>query len=171
MGRNRYMTCVSIIAAMGHNRKLGKRGAAQLLWHIPEDFKHFKALTMGKPVIMGSKTYESIGKPLPGRQNVVLSEDGAYEAPGCEVATSLPAALECAGEGEVFIIGGAYVYEQALPLADRLYVTIIDAEFPEADIFFPEYPGFHVVDTRDSQDEHFTYKFVTLERNEHPRDN
>jgi len=118
-----------MIAAVGRNRELGRGN--ELLWHIPEDLKRFKALTLGHPVIMGRKTFESIGKPLPGRTNLVVSRS----------ALSLEDALAQAkklDKEEVFIIGGAQIYEQALPYADRLYLTLIE-DTKEADAFFPEY--------------------------------
>lgn len=165
---------VSLIAAIGRNRELGKRGAEQLLWHIPEDFAHFKTITMGKPVIMGSKTYESIGKPLPGRHNIVIAQAEAYTAPGCTVVHSIDdavAAANKAGSNEVFFIGGGYVYAQAIAYADRLYLTLIDADFPTADLFFPPYDDFIVVSEEQGENEQYTYKFVTLERNGYSKDN
>lgn len=164
---------LSIIAAIGRNRELGKRGGEKLLWYIPEDFAHFKSITMGHPVIMGQSTYASIGGALPGRLNIVLSQDPQYRAPGCTVATSIEEALAYAKEDdqeEVFFIGGGYVYAQALPLAKRLYLTCIDADFPEADVFFPEFTDFRVVAERASANEQFSYKFVTLERNGYSKD-
>ncbi len=164
---------ISAIAAIGRNRELG--AGNELLWHLPEDFKHFKEATMGKPIIMGSTTYESIGKALPGRLNIVLTRRADYMAEGCVVAHSLEDAVALAQErvnnddvDEVFIIGGANVYKQALDsdIVDRLYLTLVDADFQEADVFFPEYNKFTKVATKaGSKDETFNYKFVTLERN------
>ena len=112
---------ISIIVAVAENGTIGDRNT--LLWHISEDLKHFKALTSGHPVIMGRKTYESLGRPLPNRTNVVLTR-GDGEFPGCRVVHALDEALALfpAGE-ELFVIGGAQIYAQALPLADRLYLT------------------------------------------------
>lgn len=127
---------ISIVAAIGRRRELGRGN--ELLWHIPDDLKRFKALTTGHPIIMGRKTFESIGKPLPGRHNIVITRgDWAHE--GATVAHSLEEALEKAGE-DAFVIGGSQIYEQALPFCDTLYLTLIDDEKP-ADAFFPEYEG------------------------------
>lgn len=137
------MVMVSIIAAMGKNRAIGKNN--RLLWHIPEDLKRFKRLTQGHPVIMGRKTFESIlaslGKPLPGRTNIVVTHNAAWNYPGVISAPSIEEALARATElnsGEIFIIGGAQIYEQALPFADKLYLTLIDDE-KDGDSFFPPY--------------------------------
>jgi dihydrofolate reductase len=159
---------VSIIAAIGRNRELGGNGG--LLWHLPEDFKNLVKITTGKPIIMGSKTYESIGKPLPNRHNIVLSQSSEYSAPGCTVVTSLEEALAVAaqeGVEEVIIFGGGFVYKKALKegIVDRLYLTLIDADFPEADVFFPEYRDFTRVISEHAgkEGETYPYKFVTLE--------
>lgn len=131
------MTVVSLIAAMDRKRLIGRDNA--LPWRLPEDLRHFKATTLGKPVIMGRKTWESLGRPLPGRRNIVVSRNAGYAAAGAELATSLPAALALAGDAdEAFVIGGAELYRQALPLAQRLYLTEIDAEFA-GDAWFPEF--------------------------------
>lgn len=127
---------VSIIVAVAENGTIGDRNA--LLWHISEDLKRFKALTTGHPVIMGRKTYESLGRPLPNRTNVVLSRSGG-EFPGCRVVRSLDEALALfPDDEELFIIGGAQIYEQALPLADRLYLTRVCHPY-EGDTSFPEW--------------------------------
>jgi dihydrofolate reductase len=124
---------LSMIAAVARNRVIGKDN--RLLWHLPEDMKHFREVTRGKPVIMGRKTWE----PLPGRHNIVLSRAPDYTPPGAAVAGSLDEALRLAGPvKEVFIIGGEALYRQALPQAQRLYLTEIDQEF-EGDAFFPEF--------------------------------
>jgi dihydrofolate reductase len=131
---------VALVAALARDRVIGRGNA--LPWDLPEDLRHFRALTMGHTIIMGRRTHESIGRPLPGRRNLVVSADPRFRpAAGCELLPSLGAALAaCAGEQEVFVIGGAQIYAAALPLADRLYLTEIDAEF-EADAFFPERPA------------------------------
>jgi dihydrofolate reductase len=136
---------ISIVVATGKNQEIGKKNG--LLWHIPEELKHFKELTMGHPIIMGRKTYESIGRPLPGRTNIVLSRQrtsGVRKA--VREARSLTEAFRIAerntGGNEIFVIGGASVFRQALPFADKLYLTIVEAEFPEADAFFPDYSQF-----------------------------
>ena len=130
---------LSLIAAVARNHAIGKDN--QLLWHLPEDMKHFRETTRGKPVIMGRKTWESLPeafRPLPGRHNIVVSRDPAYTAPGADLAGSLEAALTLAGDAqEVFVIGGEQLYRAALPLADRLYLTEVEVA-PEADAFFPE---------------------------------
>jgi dihydrofolate reductase len=108
-------------------------------WHLPEDLKHFKKLTLGHPVIMGRRTWESLGKPLPGRDNIVVTRTGGYEAPGAAVASSLEAALAlCAGEPAAFVIGGGELYAAALPLAAGLVMTEIHKDFA-GDTRFPDY--------------------------------
>jgi len=107
-------------------------------WHLPADLRHFKRATMGKPVVMGRKTWESIGRALPGRQNLVVSRNPAYQAEGCQVVSSLVEAIEAADGFEVMIIGGGELYTQALPLASRLILTIVDTE-PASDTWFPEW--------------------------------
>jgi len=133
------MPQINLIVAMARNRVIGLNNA--LPWRLPEDLQFFKRTTLGHPIVMGRNTYESIGKPLPGRRNIVVSRQVDYLAPGCEVVGSLPAAIAlCAEASNVFVIGGAQLYEQALPLADRLLVTEIDADF-SGDTFFPEFSG------------------------------
>ena len=128
----------SIIVAMAKNRTIGINNT--LPWRCPEDLKHFKALTMGHHMIMGRKTFDSIGKPLPGRTTVVVTRNTDLQIEGCQIAHSLKAAIAaCAGDGEIFIVGGAELYRQAITLADTLYITEIqqdvdgDAHFPEFD--------------------------------------
>lgn len=131
---------ISLIAAVARNRALGKDG--QLLWHLPEDMRYFRETTRGKPVIMGRKTWESLPdvfRPLPGRRNIVISRNPAYDAPGATLAGSLEEAVRLAqDDAEVFVIGGAEIYRQALPLAQRLYLTEVARDF-DADAFFPEF--------------------------------
>ncbi len=169
---------ISMIAAVGRNRELGAKN--DMLWHIPEDFQYFQKTTMGHPVIMGRATYESLPtgvRPLSGRTNIVLmhSEELAdFVAPtGVVAAHTLEDALDYArdvardtGVDEVFVIGGGNVYAQALSHAQRLYITEIDADFPQADVFFPSYKGVFVreVSARASSDAHFTYTFKILEK-------
>ena len=130
---------LSLIAAVARNRVIGMDNA--LLWHLPEDMRHFRETTRGKPVIMGRKTWESLPesfRPLPGRLNIVVSRNPAYQAPGATLVGSVDEAIRCAGEAkEIFVIGGEELYRQAMPRADRLYLTEIDAEF-SGDAFFPE---------------------------------
>ncbi len=128
---------LSLIEAIGENRELGHHG--KLPWHLPADFQRFKAMTRGHTVIMGRKTYESIGRPLPERTNIVITRDQSYMAPGCIVVHSFDEALAKAQGDEVFVIGGAQVYAEAMPRADRLYITHVQGSF-EADTFFPEIP-------------------------------
>ncbi|QXB53152.1 type 3 dihydrofolate reductase [Aeromonas sp. FDAARGOS 1415] len=117
---------ISMIAAMAHDRVIGLDN--QMPWHMPADLAHFKRVTLGKPVLMGRKTFESIGRPLPGRRNLVISRNPAYQAEGVEVIDSVEAALALLGEGvdELMVIGGGHLYGQLLPRADRLYLTRID---------------------------------------------
>ncbi len=128
---------LSIIVAVARNGVIGREN--RLPWRLPADLLHFKQVTMGKPMIMGRRTWESLPGLLPGRRHIVLSRDPGYRAEGAEVATSLEQALALAGEvDEVMIIGGARLYEQALPLAQRLYLTEIDADI-EGDAHFPPF--------------------------------
>ncbi|MGA9667250.1 MAG: dihydrofolate reductase [Gallionella sp.] len=120
---------VSLIVAMAQNRVIGANNI--LPWHLPADLKHFKLLTMGHHMIMGRKTYESIGKPLPGRTSVVVTRNAGYAPPGVTTVNSLDAAISaCGNDEEIFVIGGAELYRQAADLADRIYLTEIDAEIP-----------------------------------------
>lgn len=157
---------VSIIAAIGKNRELGKGN--DLIWRVSPDLKRVKALTMGHPIIMGRKTFESIGRPLPGRTNIVVTS-AQMCIEGCLVMNSLEQALEAAravDDTELFIFGGASLYEAALPHTDRLYLTLIHGEDPHADVFFPEYAHLftHEVEREDHVSEEPPYSWVTLER-------
>lgn len=128
---------IILIAAMAENRVIGRGN--DIPWHIPGEQKRFKEITMGHTLVMGRKTYESIGKPLPGRKNVIITRQKKYSALGCIVVESLPAAITaCANDQKVFIAGGGQVYEQALPLADEIHLTILHRQI-EGDIFFPEF--------------------------------
>ena len=127
---------IKIICAHDKHHVIGIHG--KMPWHFPEDLKHFQNLTMNHPVIMGRKTFESIGKPLPGRLNIVLSQNKQYHPEGCFVFSSLKQALEFVKEKDVFVIGGQTLFEQALPLAEQLYLTEINAEF-NGDTFFPDF--------------------------------
>jgi len=127
---------VSIIVAMARNRVIGRDNA--MPWHLPAELKYFKRVTMGKPIIMGRKTFESIGRPLPGRHNIVVTRDRGYAQAGVTVVHGLPEAIAAAGDvDEVVIVGGAELYRQALPMADRLYLTEIESE-TEGDTWFPQ---------------------------------
>ncbi|MDQ5946883.1 MAG: dihydrofolate reductase [Pseudomonadota bacterium] len=133
------MSTLSLIAAMANKRIIGRDNT--LPWHLPEDLKHFKATTLGKPVIMGRKTWESLGRPLPGRRNIVVSRNADYVATGGELVGSLEAAIAATADiEEVFVIGGADLYRQALPLAQRLYLTEIAGDYA-GDACFPEFPA------------------------------
>jgi dihydrofolate reductase len=158
---------ISLIVAMAENRVIGRDN--QLPWRIPADLKHFKALTMGKPIIMGRKTYESIGRPLPGRDNIVITGDTSYRAEGCQVVHTLEEALRSAGGAEeAMIIGGATLYRQTLKDADRLYLTLVKAQ-PEGDTWFPKIEPQEwreirrEVHTADESNE-YDYDFVVLDR-------
>lgn len=125
---------ISMIWAMDRNRLIGRANA--LPWHIPADLAYFKSITFGHTVVMGRKTYQAIGKLLPGRDNLVVTRDAGFHAEGCRRVQSTEAVLELAREKEVFIIGGAQIYTLFLPHADRLYVTLIDHAFT-GDVYFP----------------------------------
>jgi len=129
---------ISLIAAIGKNNELGKGNA--LLWNMPADMKHFREITSLHAVIMGRKTFESIGKPLPNRRNIVITRDADYKKEGVEVVHSFSEALDLFPNKneEIFIIGGAEMYKQTIPVADKLYITHVDAEDAGADAFFPE---------------------------------
>ena len=129
---------ISIIAAVSRNNVIGCKNV--LPWHLPEDMKYFQKITMEKPVIMGDKTFESIGGALPKRTNIVLSKDKNYKAPGCTIAHSIKEALKIASKEneEIMIIGGESIYKQFLSLANKMYLTFIDADF-KGDTYFPKY--------------------------------
>lgn len=156
---------ISEIAAVCKNRGIGKGN--DLLFKIPEDLKHFKSVTKGHAVIMGYNTYLSLGSPLPNRANIVLSPDKELKIEGCVMASSIEEALTEARKtekNEIFIIGGASIYQQFISLADKLYLTLIDAE-PEADTFFPDFSEFSpVAETGGGSYNGTSYKFVTLEK-------
>ncbi len=158
---------ISIIVAMAKNRTIGINNT--LPWRCPEDLKHFKSLTMGHHMIMGRKTFDSIGKPLPGRTTVVVTRNQKLKIDGCIVAHSLQQAIAaCADDNEIFIVGGAELYTQALPLADTLYLTEIQQEV-KGDAHFPEFDNKEwqeIAREQRSQDipQALTYHFVTLQR-------
>lgn len=158
---------ISLIVAMDRNRLIGRGNA--LPWHLPADLAHFKAVTMGKPIVMGRKTYESIGRPLPGRHNIVISRNPEFSAPGCTVVASVDAALAAAGDvDEAMVIGGAQLYVELLPRARRIYLTRIDAAF-DGDAWFPELDTTawqeieHSAQAADARNA-YAYSFLTLER-------
>lgn len=156
---------LSIIAAVARNGVIGN--ANRLPWYLPEDLKRFKQLTMGHHIIMGRKTYMSIGRPLPGRHTVVLTRDAKFRVPGCVTAHTLQQALDaCGDDPEVFCVGGAEVYAQMLPLANRLYLTEIQAEYA-GDAYFPVIDRKHWQET--SREHHVStdglgYDFVIYDR-------
>jgi len=158
---------LSIITAMDNNRLIGKNNA--LPWHLPEDLAFFKRTTLNKPIIMGRKTFESIGRPLPGRTNIIISRNSDYKVEGCVVLNSIEAVLEyCKNDNEIMLIGGASLYEQWLPYAHQMYLTRIDNEF-EGDAWFPEYHPeqwetvWHESHTS-KQDPTLKYQFIKLKR-------
>jgi len=162
---------ICIVVAIGKNRELGKE--EKLLWHIPDDLKRFKALTLGHPIIFGRKTFESVlgynkGKPLPERTNIVVTRDQDYRYEGAVVAHSLEEAIEIAAKidpDEVHIGGGAQLYEQVLPQVDKLFLTLIDDD-KDADTFFPSYENEFTQKTFEEEHEWngLKYKWVDLER-------
>jgi len=126
---------ISLIVAVSTNNVIGADG--DLPWRLSDDLKRFKAVTMGKPIVMGRKTYESIGRPLPGRQNIVITRQGGFTAEGCDVVQSTAEAVEVAeGADEIMVIGGSQIYAVFLPLAERIYLTRVHTEV-EGDVFFP----------------------------------
>jgi dihydrofolate reductase len=171
---------ISLIAAMSQNRVIGIDN--RLPWNLPEDLKRFRALTSNHVIVMGRKTYESIGKPLPNRENRVISRQENYSLKGARVFQTLEDALSApiqnvaAGVGsdgkpapvlkvdEIFVIGGGEIYKQALPLADRIYLTVIDRDY-EGDAFFPDFSGLKFVEVAsEKRYEPLPYRFLTLER-------
>lgn len=156
---------INLIAALSTNRVIGKDGGFP--WHITADLKHFKELTVGNTVIMGRKTFESIGKPLPNRTNIVITRDRDFSAEGCRIVHSLEEAIDMArefGKGDIFIIGGGQVYEQAMRFADKLILTLVHKEF-DGDTFFPDYSSFTQVVSREQQEqEGLKFDFLVLKR-------
>jgi dihydrofolate reductase len=158
---------ISIIVAIAQNNVIGNNN--QLIWHIPGDLKRFKLITMGHAVVMGRKTYESIGKPLPGRKNVIISRQNNFKAEGCQVYEFFEKALESLKtEEEIFIIGGGEIYRLAMPLAHRIYLTKIHKNFP-GDTFFPEinqeeWKILHEELISDDEKAGFSYSYINLDR-------
>jgi dihydrofolate reductase len=164
---------VALVWAMARNRTIGRNNS--LPWHLPEDLKFFKRVTIGKPIIMGRKTWDSIGRPLPGRCNIVISRNTGFKAEGVEAVNSLQQALDLAekisqqsGSDEVCVIGGAEIYAQALMVADRLYLTQVHADI-DGDTFFPEFDRsqWQELERQDflaSPDNPYDYSFLTLEK-------
>lgn len=158
-----------IVAVTKGNNAIGK-DTGELLFRISDDLKRFKSLTIGHPIIMGRKTYESIGKPLPGRTNIVVTKNPDFQAEGCVVVDSMQKAFGKGGEidKDIFVIGGGEIYRQALPYTDKLYLTIVESE-AEGDVFFPEWRNdFKKEISREERLDEKTglkYSWVTLERN------
>jgi dihydrofolate reductase len=157
---------ISIVVAISENHVIGKDN--KLLWHLPNDLKHFKEITTGHTIIMGRKTYDSVGKPLPNRRNIIITRQN-ITIPGCEVVNSIEAALAlCADENEVFIVGGAEIYRQSIKLTNRIYLTVVHKDF-EGDSFFPEInkDEWKEVLHEDHEPDHknpLPYSFITLKR-------
>jgi dihydrofolate reductase len=159
---------VSAIVAMTENRVIGFQN--RLPWHLPADLKYFKTVTTGHPIIMGRKTFESIGKPLPNRTNIILTRDPHYQMNGCVIAPSVDTAIAAAAKEsqEIFIIGGAEIYRQFLPRVERLYITLVHEEF-DGDTFFPMLDNNewkevkHEAHTADEMN-HFAYSFLVWEK-------
>ncbi len=157
---------ITIVVAIAQNHAIGKDN--KLLWHLPTDLKHFKNITTGGTVIMGRKTYDSVGKPLPNRRNIIITRQ-SIDIDGCEVVNSLDAALAlCKTEQEVFIVGGAEIYKMAMSVTNRIYLTIVHHNF-EADTYFPEIePDKWTETAREDHQPHekhkYAYSFITLER-------
>ena len=156
---------ISLIVAMASNRAIGLDG--QMPWHLSADLKHFKKITMGAPIVMGRKTFDAIGRPLPGRRNLVISRNPDYQPMGCEVFADINSALQACGDvSEVFIIGGATLYQALLPDADYLYLTEIHQAF-EADTLFPDFDRqawqeLERIDINDDASVDFCYSFLKL---------
>jgi dihydrofolate reductase len=156
---------ISAIAAIGQNRELGKRN--DLIWRISGDLKRVRELTTGNTIIMGRKTHESIGRALPNRNNIVVSRNQTFEAPGCTVVDSVDEAIAVGSKntGEIFIFGGAAIYAEALPLISRLYLTLVADTDAAADTFFPEYSDFTTEISREALEENgLSYTYLILER-------
>jgi dihydrofolate reductase len=160
---------ITVVAAVARNGVIGKDN--RLVWHLPEDMKHFRRLTMGAPVIMGRKTWDSLPerfRPLPGRRNIVLSRQPGWQAAGAEVAPSLAAALAAAADApQVFVIGGGQAYAEAMAIADQLVITEIDHDFV-GDTYFPPRPATFAETTRETHraaaPNTFEFSFVTYQR-------
>lgn len=161
---------ISIIAAIGKNRELGKDNS--LLWYLPKDLPRFKKITLNHPIIMGRKTYESIGRVLPNRLNIIVTRNKDFTVEGALVVHALEAAIQKAkavDKSEIFIIGGAEIFKSALPLAERLYLTVVHESAP-ADVFFPPYADFtQVIHREDGEGEGHKYTFMVLEKLVHTR--
>lgn len=156
---------ISIIAAISTNRVIGRDN--KLPWDIPDDLKRFRAITSGHPIIMGRKTFESIGKPLPNRTNIVITKDSGMHPRGVIVKHNIEEAIKEAKKiekEEIFIIGGGQIYQQSIKLADRLYLTVVEGEFP-GDAFFPEYSQFtKIIKEEKGGSNGYKFKYQILEK-------
>ena len=159
---------ISLIVAMASNRVIGLNN--QMPWHLSADLKKFKKITMGSPILMGRKTYESIGRPLPGRTNIIISRNPDYRQDGCVVVNTIESALKTGGKNaaELFIIGGSDLYKATLPIADSIYLTLINKAF-NGDTFFPDFDMQDWAeaerdDINDDPDAAFSYSFLKLNR-------
>ena len=153
----------TLVVAMARNRVIGRDN--QLPWRLPDEIAYFKRVTMGHPIVMGRRTYESIGRPLPGRKNIVVTHDRGYQAPGCTVVSSLVEAWQAAGNAdEVCVIGGTSLFRESLPIADRIHLTLVEADVP-GDTYFPEFDRgeWHETEVvRHAADERHAYPFRIL---------
>jgi len=156
---------ISLIACIGKNRELGFKN--DLIWKIPEDLAYFREVTKGHVVIMGQKTFESIGRPLPNRTNIVLSDDPNFSPQGITTVRSMNEAINQAEkieDDEIFFIGGAYVYSQAIKFADKLYLTLVE-DSAQADVFFPEYPSYKLLEKKGKGEyKGIKYEYLILTR-------
>lgn len=153
---------IALVVAHGTNRVIGNQG--QIPWDLPEDLHHFRDLTTGHAIVMGRKTYESIGRPLPGRLNIVVSRTVNFEGENLMTVTSIEEAIKAAGDKDVYFSGGAKIYEESLPLVERMYITEVDGAF-DGDAFFPEYDTsqFERIVEKEFHEE-LPYRFVTYIR-------
>jgi len=155
---------IKLIVAISKNRVIGDSN--KLIWHLPADLKRFKEITGGHSIVMGRKTYESIGRPLPNRRNIIITRDTSYEVEGCEIVNSIDEALLLTAN-DCFVIGGGEIYKQTLNIADQIYMTVVDEEF-EGDTTFPELPNFWYISIKEehSADEKnpYNYSFLFYEK-------
>jgi dihydrofolate reductase len=154
---------ITLLAAVGTNLVIGRDG--HMPWHLPQDLAHFKATTMGHSIVMGRKTYDAIGRALPGRRTIVITRQQTWHAPGVEVAHSLPEALALTGPTDVFVVGGSEVYREAMPFADRMLLTEIE-QSPEGDVFFPSFERDHWQEV--AREAHDGFAFVTYKHQHLP---
>lgn len=156
---------ISLICAVAEKKRgIGKDN--KLLWNIPKDLEHFKKTTLNHPVIMGQKTFESIGRPLPNRENIVISKDPNLKIDGCVICHSIEEAINVASQKdneEIFFIGGGSIYAQTIDLADKLYLTLVEGDF-EADTFFPDYSSFKIVSEKFEESNGYKFRYCELVR-------